>query len=202
MTDIVISVVVSILGILEVCTYFLYCYELKRCCSLISINAGKLCWIPYLNKFKLIQLEDIECDKLLRVPYIGIGIRREVIVLVNVLSPLMVCISSSVAAFVGVILFVLTNILIWSEIGYEFDEKLEDSIFYLIGCSCFGIHLFQWLRLYKLDKVLQGAESSEEYTEEEYTNEESEEEVVCAGNEVEEEVEYASDYFERIFGEQ
>lgn len=197
--------------IFEIITYFLYCFELKKCCDLIGVKSGSMCWIPYLNKLRLVQLEDIDADSLIVIPFLGLPIRREIVAVINIVSPMLLSLNISIVSIIGIVLFILSNLLIWYEIGYEFDEELKDSIFYLVACSCFGIHLYQWIRLYKLDIVLNNSINGnvdDEPDNDELDNEDIENvptrENLCSDNEnvVEGDVEYASDYFERIFGEQ
>ena len=166
----IISEVIGVVTVIVATFIFLlYCYELKNCCEVIGIESGILCWIPFLNKFKLIELCDFEQDNKMVLPLFNVLVSRDAVSFVAVAS---ICLSAADGIFIGMsaLLVFISNYVIWDEIGYELDKDRKERIFWAVACSVFGFHAPQWYRLFKLRKLWSSEDYPQEISDEEQSD--------------------------------
>lgn len=136
-------------------TYFAYCYELSKCCQYLGLKAGAMCWIPYLNKYKLVQIEDFDGDGKMSIPLIHVNVPRWLIAsMASIIACLAVLLPMGIV--VCYVLLVVSNLLIWNEINSETHYNLGNTGkgHYIdnLMCAVLCLHVFQWISLFSLRK--------------------------------------------------
>lgn len=139
-----------------VIAYFVYCYQLYKICNEYGVAHPILSFVPLLNKFVLVRVNDVFEDGQMYIPVIKKLMSRNLFATLNCILTFILFMTPLYV--LGYVVYFVTSFVIWYDIESDFSHTSDfEIIFDAVFCSI-GLHSYPAYILMKYSKQYENGE--------------------------------------------
>lgn len=144
-------------------SYFVYSYLLFKLSDDLGLKHPMYSFIPFLNKFVLVQISDIYEDGKMYIPVIKTYVSRNLIAVLD--SVVVFLFMMTPVPAIGYAIGFFVSLLIWIDIESDFAEVSNFEILFDACCCSIGIHAYpvyilaKYRKLFLNEKLLSQSEN-------------------------------------------